>query len=195
MPRTKQFDRDEVINKAVNLFWERGYHATSMQDLVDHLGINRASLYDTFGGKRVLFDQAFEAYQRENQDALRAYFDQCDTVVEGIRQMFVMAIDRLLSDTKCKGCFLGNAATELLPGDDDLREKLHANNETVTSLFKAFLKKGIENGELSPDLNIEHYAQFLFTLYNGLNVVSMVNPDRQVLMDGVEAGLTSITSK
>ena len=54
MPRVKQFNEDEVLNKAMELFWKKGYNATSMQDIVDYLGINRASLYSTFGGKKNL---------------------------------------------------------------------------------------------------------------------------------------------
>ena len=60
MPRTKNFDPAEVLEKAKNLFWEKGYYATSMQDLVDTLGINRASMYDTYGGKDQLFAKALE---------------------------------------------------------------------------------------------------------------------------------------
>ena len=59
MPRTKQFNEEEILKKAMELFWEKGFHATSIQDLVAHLGINRASLYDTFGGKEELFKKAF----------------------------------------------------------------------------------------------------------------------------------------
>ena len=64
MPRTKQFDEKEVLKNAMELFWEKGFHATSIQDLVSHLGINRASLYDTYGGKDELFNTAFETYRQ-----------------------------------------------------------------------------------------------------------------------------------
>ena len=64
MARTKDFDEDEVLTKAMNLFWLNGYNGTSMQDLVDGLGISRSSLYDTFGDKRSLFLKTLENYKK-----------------------------------------------------------------------------------------------------------------------------------
>src|SRR5512134_1716882 len=63
MVRTKQFDRHAVLDEAMEVFWERGFHATSIQDLVDRLGVNRQSLYDTYGGKDQLFLAALERYR------------------------------------------------------------------------------------------------------------------------------------
>ncbi len=66
MARTKDFDEQEVLKKAVCLFWNKGYNATSMQDLVDQLGISRSSLYDTYGDKHTLYLKALEEYQQTN---------------------------------------------------------------------------------------------------------------------------------
>ena len=71
MPRTKQFCEIETLEKAVELFWNKGFHATSMQDLVSHLGINRASLYATYGDKSDLFKKALCAYTKSNGDMLK----------------------------------------------------------------------------------------------------------------------------
>ena len=73
MPRVKLFDQNEVLTKAMNLFWKQGYAATSVQDLVQHLGINRASLYDTFGDKDQLFKKSFELYRKQNKDGLKCH--------------------------------------------------------------------------------------------------------------------------
>ena len=62
MARTKEFDRIEVLDRATDLFWEKGYESTSMQDLVETMGIGRASLYDTFGSKQELFAEVLERY-------------------------------------------------------------------------------------------------------------------------------------
>jgi TetR/AcrR family transcriptional repressor of nem operon len=74
MPRVKLFDENEVLNKAMNLFWKQGYSATSIQDLVSHLGINRASLYDTYGDKEKLFFRAFEFYRKTNTEGITNFF-------------------------------------------------------------------------------------------------------------------------
>ncbi|MGB3800443.1 MAG: helix-turn-helix domain-containing protein, partial [Lewinella sp.] len=71
MARTKEFDEDTVLNKARDLFWERGYNATSIQDLEGYLGISRSSIYRFFGGKRELYDRTLARYQEENFQRLR----------------------------------------------------------------------------------------------------------------------------
>ena len=75
MPRTKAFDEQEVLEKAMELFWKKGYYATSIQDLVNHLGINRASLYDTFGGKKKLFLHTFSHYRTVNTQGVKDFLE------------------------------------------------------------------------------------------------------------------------
>jgi len=70
MGRTKQFNRQAALEDAMKVFWAKGFHGTSMQDLVDELGVNRQSLYDTFGGKHELFEAALERYRELLQTAL-----------------------------------------------------------------------------------------------------------------------------
>ncbi|MDF1696713.1 MAG: helix-turn-helix domain containing protein [Saprospiraceae bacterium] len=94
MPRVKLFDKDEVLEKAMHLFWERGYHATSIQDLVNHLGINRASLYDTFGGKQALFDSAFKHYRMTNTKAIKKFLHAEQDVKKGMRKLFLLALEQ-----------------------------------------------------------------------------------------------------
>ena len=83
MGRYKTFDENAILHKAVELFWRKGYNATSIQDLVDHLGLNRSSIYETFGGKRALFEQAFEQYQHTNMTQLREFLRTYPEVREG----------------------------------------------------------------------------------------------------------------
>ena len=98
MPRVKQFEEQVVLEKALELFWYRGYHFTSMQDLVDELGINRGSLYGTFGGKKDLFYKALSHHLKANIDFLTSYIEQQDDVIEGIRQFFYMVNDEAFAD-------------------------------------------------------------------------------------------------
>src|ERR1700753_1582272 len=109
MARTKDFDEDEVLKKAVNLFWLKGYNATSMQDLVDGLGISRSSLYDTYGDKHTLFIKALEAYKAQSAGSMCGIVSNMDSAKEAIRQLFDFTTKQLLSDEQHKGCFLVNA--------------------------------------------------------------------------------------
>ena len=117
MARTKAFDEQAVLEKAMHLFWKNGFHATSMQDLVDHLGINRASLYNTFGGKRELFDQAFARYRNINTQYFLDFFDSKPSIKEAFAQLFKQSVLQGAGDPDMKGCFVVNCTAEFLPDD------------------------------------------------------------------------------
>ena len=99
MPKVKQFDEKDVLEKAMQLFWKKGYYATSIQDLVNHLGINRSSIYDTYGGKKELFDQAFLLYRSTNVADTRNFLKTQKHVREGFKRLFEMTIEESLTDT------------------------------------------------------------------------------------------------
>src|SRR5210317_807979 len=111
MPRVKLFDEQEVLTKAMNLFWKQGYAATSVQDLVSHLGINRASLYDTFGDKEQLFRKSFELYRRINIEGLKQFLESYEDIREGFSKLFENAIQESITDKDRKGCFVVNTTT------------------------------------------------------------------------------------
>ena len=162
----------------MELFWIQGYHATSIQDLVDHLGINRASLYDTFGGKESLFQKAFQLYREQNTTQLRQFLRSKSEVREGLRTLFSTAISEAVRDTDRKGCFVVNTTAELVPGDPELLQILGENKRVFEQLFFEYLKKGEDTGQIPNGKNLPAIASLLFTLYNGLKVVSKVAPDQ-----------------
>ncbi len=190
MPRTKQFDEEEVLNKAMELFWEKGFHATSMQDLVSNLGINRASMYDTYGGKEELFEKAFAHYRKSAIDSLQQLFNAASSVRLSFKKLFDLAIKETVSDVSCKGCFVVNTMTELVPGNDKLRITLENHKKKIESLFVSFVQKGIDNGEISNSKNANEIGLMLFALYNGIQVISKVDPNREKLQKVVNAGLS-----
>lgn len=181
MPRAKQFDEKEVLAKAMELFWIQGYHATSIQDLVEHLGINRASLYDTYGGKESLFQRAFQLYREQNISQLRQFLKSRPLVREGLRDLFAVAIEQASTDEDRKGCFVVNTAAELVPGDPELLQVLGENKRVFEQLFFDYLKKGEEAGQIPGGKDLRAMASLLFTLYNGLKVVAKVAPEQAPL--------------
>lgn len=190
MPRTKQFDEKEVLSKAMELFWEKGFHATSIQDLVSYLGINRASLYDTFGGKEELFNKAFQQYRSTNSNFIKTLFENEKSVKKGFKKLFDKAIEETLNDTARKGCFVVNTTTEMIPGDSSIHSVLMQNKEMAEKLFMNYIQSGIESGEIEASKNAKNIGLMLFTLYNGLRVVAKVDSDPKKLTDMVEAGLS-----
>ncbi|PHN04201.1 TetR/AcrR family transcriptional regulator [Flavilitoribacter nigricans] len=190
MPRVKQFDEKEVLKKAMEVFWKKGFYATSMQELVDGMGINRASLYDTFGSKEELFDQAFKLYQQENQEKIRAFLFSQQPVQRGILRLFEKAIDGALRDPDTKGCFVVNATTEMVSTDCTMHTMLTENRLDFEQLFYDYLQAGSARGEITPEKDLKAIAALIFTLYNGVMVLTKVNRKKEELMAAVRAGIT-----
>lgn len=190
MARTKQFNEEEVLSRALELFWKQGYNATSMQDLVSHLGINRASLYDTYVGKRELFNRAFENYRLHSAQRISDFLNQYDSVKQGLYKLFESTIHESVSDTDKKGCFVTNTTTELLPGDDEIHTILVENKILFEGIFEDYLKKGVKSGEIDSSKDIKSIAGFLFMLNNGLRVTAKVNPNKSELESIIKSALT-----
>ena len=190
MPRTKKFNESEVLEMAMELFWEKGFHATSIQDLVAHLGINRASLYDTFGGKEALFEKAFALYRNNSGLAVKEFFEGQASVKEGFKNLFEYAITEAASDPSRKGCFVVNTTTELIPGNEKIQEVLCSQMDKIEELFFILVERGIQRGEIPPGKDPQAIASYLFTFYNGLRVVSKVDTDPERLRRVVNTGLS-----
>lgn len=189
MPRNKLFNEAEVLDKAINLFWRKGYSATSIQDLVDHLGINRASLYDTYGDKEKLFSKAFEHYRDINTKSFIDFLLNEPDVKLGLKKLFERAVDECICDAEKKGCFVVNTTTELTPGDGKIVRMLEENKKTYENLFLDYLKKGESKGQYQGK-DLKAIASLLFTLYSGIKVVSKIQTDRNEMMNAVNLALT-----
>ncbi len=190
MPRTKAFDKQEVLTKAMELFWEKGYHATSMQDLVKYLGVNRASLYGTFDHKKDLFLQAFRHYRLSNAQKIQQFLNARSDVREGLRELFHNSFEQPIpSLDQPKGCFAVNITTELLPGDPEVQTILRENQEQFELIFLKYLEQGVSSGQISSNKNLPSLSALLFTLYNGLNVVIKLNPDKDALFQSLDTFL------
>lgn len=174
----------------MELFWEKGFHATSMQDLVSHLGINRASLYDTYGGKEELFDRALSHYRKTSGGWVDDLFQQEPSVKEGFRKLFEAAIKEATEDPCRKGCFVVNTTTELVPGNEKIQEALIEHKRQVENLFAGYIQKGMDNGEITSSKSPEELGLMLYTLYNGIRVVSKVDTDADKLQKVVDSGLS-----
>jgi TetR/AcrR family transcriptional repressor of nem operon len=190
MPRVKLFDENEVLSKAMNLFWKQGYSATSVQDLVSHLGINRASIYDTFGDKNKLFKKSFELYRKQNSEGLIQFFENRPNVKIGFSELFDNAIQEAVSDKDRKGCFVVNTTTELIPNDESLNQILETNKQDFINIFFDYLKKGKESGQLKSSLDLKSLATLFYTLYNGIRVVSKIRPNKKELTDSIHLAIT-----
>src|SRR5579871_2078456 len=120
MARIKEFDTNEALDKAIDLFWDKGYNACSMQDIVEGLGLSRSSIYETFGDKRQLFLEALKKYQRAALEAMEKDINAASDVREVLKQIFGSILPGNQNCSLEKGCFMVNSAIELAPHDPEI---------------------------------------------------------------------------
>lgn len=190
MARTKDFDENEVLEKAMHLFWLKGYNATSMQDLVDELEISRSSLYDTFGDKHSLFLRALENYQSTTTAHMKALTQSAATTKEGIGKILSNIVNELTCDKEHKGCFLVNASIEMAPVDKEVSNMLCQNDRQMEDLFYEMLKVGQQKGEITNAQDARLLAKFIITNIKGLRVAAKSTPDNKVFNDMISLTLS-----
>ena len=190
MARTKDFDEDEVLKKAVDLFWLKGYNATSMQDLVDGLGISRSSLYDTYGDKHTLFIKALESYQTASSGQMCGIVNSNKPAKETIRKLLEMIAGELVNDKTNKGCFMVNAEVEVAPHDTEVSEMICNSDQQVEDAFYAVIKKGQETGEIKNPQDARALARFTFNTVKGIRVTAKSTNDKAVFEDIIEMALS-----
>ncbi len=189
MPRPKNFNKEEVLDKAKNLFWQKGFHATSMQDIVDHLGINRASIYDTYGGKEDLYAAALEAYRLEFAGHLDTILESDPSPRRALISFIEASIFGVVNDKSRKGCFLVNCTSEYLPTHGNILDELLASKEVFQSAIRKTILKGKRQGEFSQVDSPKQTASYLYTLLSGLNVVSRLKQDPKEIRKSLALGL------
>ncbi|MDB5022603.1 MAG: comR 2 [Mucilaginibacter sp.] len=183
MARTKDFDEDEVLTKAVRLFWLKGYNGTSMQDLVDGLGISRSSLYDTYGDKHTLFIKALEKYKEFASNKMCNIVSNTTSAKDAIRQLLELTALELVDDNQHKGCFMTNAAIEVAPHDAQVSHMICQNDQEIENAFYQAIKKGQECGEITNKQDAKAIACFLFNNVKGIRVSAKSTSDKHVFDD------------
>jgi TetR/AcrR family transcriptional repressor of nem operon len=191
MARTKDFDENEVLGKAIDIFWRKGYNATSMQDLVDGLDISRSSLYDTYGDKHTLFIKALESYQNKNSGRVCAIINSAAPAKETIKKLLEFIIAELLDDQEHKGCFMVNAEVEVAPHDPQVSQIVCANDQQVEEAFYQVIKKGQENGEINNRQDARALARFTFNTVKGLRVTAKSTSDKAVFDDIIKLAMAT----
>lgn len=184
MPWQKSFDQSEVLNKAMQAFWAHGYEATSMQDLVDCTGINRGSLYATFGDKRSLFIQALQKYDSEFRGAILPELEARASALEAIEGLLRVFAERLSQSDQVRGCFLTNTALELSMRDAEIRRIVAHAQSQVEAFFARMIARGQVAGEIGAGVDGERAASGLLASLIGLAVLARSRPE-PALMDGV----------
>jgi TetR/AcrR family transcriptional regulator, transcriptional repressor for nem operon len=182
MARPKEFETERVLDKALEVFWNRGYCATSVQDLVDGMGINRQSIYDTFGDKHALYLLTLEHYIDEQAKLLISLLSQPGSVKNNLRQAFEDAANNLACDKNRKGCMVVNSTIELAPHDKAIAELITKNFHLREDIFYQALERGKQQGEFN-QTDLRAIARFLNSSLQGLAISAKAGVTQAVLLD------------
>lgn len=191
MSRTKEFDEAEVLDRALELFRARGFKHTSFADLTGELGVNRQSLYDTYGDKQTLFLMALKRYTERSVDRIRRKLDDSKPVREDLRELFDGMID-MNCEKGSPGCLMVNSMVEQAPHDPETRALAQAHARAMERLFADRLKAAQEKGEIAQDKDVVALAHFLLHTMLGLSVASRAFGRREDLRQSAQLALQAL---
>jgi TetR/AcrR family transcriptional repressor of nem operon len=172
MPWEKNFDTDEAIDKATQVFWAKGFEATSLADLLKEMGINKGSFYNAFGSKKSLFTQSLLKYDREQRRQVLEQLSSLQDPILAINTLFDALVEQSLADVERKGCFLVNTALDLPNHDEDIQKTVKKGLNDFEAFFEQQVRLGISTGAIPDRVNITVTAKGLLTLVVGLRVLA-----------------------
>lgn len=189
MPRTKEFDPEVALDKAMHVFWHKGYEATSMEDLLEAMDLNRGSLYDTFGDKRQLFLKALERYCGGISGRIRI-LEQPGSALSAIRTFIETMAAGLLADPARRGCLLVNTAMELAPHEKEVGAQVSRVVGFIEESFFNALSRAKKQGELKKGQDPRALARYLTGMMQGLVVMYKAGASPAAVHDILNTGLS-----
>lgn len=186
MARPKAFDPELAMQEAMEAFWERGYNATSVNDLLVEMKLNRGSLYGTFGDKKQLFLAALDRYAAQAFDALQEILDRPGSARDSLREWVRTVSQTCIGEAGRRGCMVAKAAMELAPFDEDIAHwvrKLHLRHERAVA---DVVRRGQKSGEINAALSPSAAARFLLSSMGGLRLLGSISPNEKDVREVVE---------
>ncbi len=192
MARPRQFDIPNALQKAMRVFWAKGYKASSLHDLTAAMGISKSSFYDTFGDKHRLYLSAIDHYDCKMLGWMVGILEGDSPPRQAIARVLDTVIDNAVAGSARMGCLLGNSAIEVSPHDEQVAA---AVNKALGKIARAFYQ-AVVRGQQGGDISIRHearpLARYLLAAVNGLLVIAKTNPDREVLADIAKVTLSAL---
>lgn len=192
MARPKEFDENEALQKALEVFWRRGYERTSLADLLSAMGLSKSSFYETFGSKQALFREALARYQNDKLAQLRAQLDDGRPARQSIEALFRRIVDNACPTSNGRGCMSCNEAVEMAPHDPSVRRQIERFlNETEHILAEA-VRRGQADGSISRRHDPVQLARFLTVGSHGLQVMARAKSEPDRLKDSLAVMMSAL---
>ncbi|WP_399926002.1 TetR/AcrR family transcriptional regulator [Streptomyces kanamyceticus] len=193
MARPRQFDEQDAVVRATELFWRRGYHATSVRDLGDELKLTPSSLYRTFTDKHTLFLRALDHYRATESAQAERLLDADDRPIRHVLRDWMLWLVTCPPDGEPgRGCFVVNTATELGTTDDQVSQRTEAAFEVTRQALRSLLLQGRRKGELPADLDVDAAVELLFTTVLGLRVRERAGHDPARLATAIDVAIRAL---
>ena len=189
MPKEKVFNQETILKDATDLFWKNGYHKTSIQDIVNNLGVNRSNLYENYKDKEGLFHKCLCLYRDNIASMVVNTFKTKKTVKSGFITLFDTIVTNM-TDNENKGCLITNTYSELLPTKNQETEKiLEETRNFWTTTINNQLQKAQKNKELKPKLNISEVTEGIYTSIVGVSILGKTNTSKATLANSLNRHL------
>ncbi|MBT8492166.1 MAG: TetR/AcrR family transcriptional regulator [Deltaproteobacteria bacterium] len=195
MARPREYDENEVLEKALEAFWAHGFEATSLADLMDATGLAKGSLYKGFGDKRSLFLRALDHYLERGRAGLSDLANDSRSGAELLRDWLGHVVSMATCTGLRKGCMSVNCTIELAPHDDDIRKRLRKHERQVEALYARLIERGIEDGSLRAELDTQASAEWLTTIVDGLQVRGKLGLTRAQANSAVEMAMSALEAR
>ncbi len=169
--RPRQFDPDEALDSAMQLFWRKGYEATSLHDLLEATGLSKSSLYQAFGSKHLLFERSVNRYRRDIVREMEEMLAQAQSGRVFIEQLFLGLSAETHGKNARRGCLLMNTASEFAQSDPLIAKLVKQGTDAFGSIFEAAVAQGKKEGVIPKDKDTRALAAFLLTSLSGLKTL------------------------
>lgn len=195
MADVKHFDPDTVLDTVVGLFWRHGAASTGIQDIVTATGVNRSSLYSTFGGKQDLYLAALRRYVDHRSRPVFQRLTEDERGVPAIADFFARLIDTRCTGEHARwGCMISNAHAGTEHDDPQVRQILNGHHDQLRAALRTALKHARDRGQLQPGVALEQAADLLAMLAYGVNLRSRAGADPRTLTATVTATLATLSA-
>jgi TetR/AcrR family transcriptional repressor of nem operon len=172
MSGARKFDTEVALDRAMELFRQKGFAGTSMQDIEQVTGLGRGSIYNAFGDKQALYLTVLARFASTGREMLQGMLNGAPTAIEGIRLVLRMAAVRCMSSHDRAGCLMGNATSERATSDDATRAIVENAFANLVELFRAQLVTAQEEGDFAADRDPEATAKFLVMSMQGMSLMA-----------------------
>jgi AcrR family transcriptional regulator len=192
MARPRQFDADEALDRTMRVFWEHGYHATSVQDLMKAAGLQKQSLYGAFGDKRSLFLKCLNLYSKQTLFEIQRMLNETDLALECIEGVMRFATQAADSKDCPAGCLMANTALELGLNDPGVAVEIRRMFRGIEKMLAAAVKKAQAQGKISKTLDCVAIGQSLANTISGIRILEKTGASKQQIRTIVETTLAAI---